>query len=149
MKGKLAVVMMVVALAGCAGKKAAGPALSPQERSRVLYEVDRQFARLAAEQGPARAFQQYADAQSLRLNPTGPNTLGRDAMAAELRDVPPGGLTWIPRFAEAAVSGELGWTWGDYLVRGPQGERRGRYVTVWRMTPLGWRIAGDIGTSAP
>ncbi len=149
MKGKLAIVMMAVALAGCAGKKAAGPTLSPQERSRALYEVDRQFARLAAEQGPARAFQQYADAQSLRLNPTGPNTIGRDAMAAELRDVPPGGLTWIPRFAEAAVSGELGWTWGDYLVRGPQGERRGRYVTVWRMTPLGWRIAGDIGTSAP
>lgn len=149
MNGNWAAVMMAAACVGCAGKKAAGPLISPQERSRALYEVDRQFARLAAEQGPARAFQQYADAQSLRLNPTGPNTVGRDALAAELRSVPPGGLTWIPRFAEAAVSGELGWTWGDYLARGPQGERRGRYVTVWRLTPAGWRIAGDIGTSAP
>lgn len=149
MNGKLAAAMMAVALAGCAGKKAAGPTLSPQERSRGLYEVDRRFARLAAEQGPARAFLQFADGQSLRLNPTGPNTHGRDAMAAELSELPPGGLTWIPRFAEAAVSGELGWTWGDYVMRGPQGERRGRYITVWRMTPLGWRIAGDIGTSAP
>ena len=149
MNGNWAAVMVAMACIGCAGRKAAGPVISPQERSRALYEVDRQFARLAAEQGAARAFQQYADGQSLRLNPVGPNVVGRDALVAELRDLPAGGLTWVPRFAEAAVSGELGWTWGDYVVRGPQGERRGRYVTVWRMTPVGWRIAGDIGTAAP
>jgi hypothetical protein len=140
--------LALLLLAGCAGSGKRQPVVPPQVRSRELYEVDRNFSRLAAEQGAAVAFGQFSEAQSLRLNPAGPNVVGRSAFMAELRELPPGALVWTPRFAEVSLSGELGWTWGDFVTRSPRGERQGRYLTVWRMTPQGWRIAADIGTEA-
>lgn len=133
-------------LAGCAHPVQPVPSVPPHVRARELFEVDRAFSRMAAEQGAAAAFGRFSDQRSLRLNPVGPNTVGRAAFMAELAGVPPGALSWAPQFSEAALSGDLGWTWGDYVLRSPEGERHGRYVTVWRMTPEGWRIAADIGT---
>lgn len=135
-----------VMLAGCAAKAPAIPRLhSPVETARELLAVDREFARLAAEQGAAVAFGSFSDERSVRINPVGPNTVGRAAFVAELRELPVGALVWEPRSAEAAHSGDLGWTWGDYVFHTPKGDRRGRYLTVWRLTPAGWRIAADIG----
>ena len=60
-------------------------------------------------------------------------------------------LTWEPEGGDVAASGDLGYTWGRYEVRGTDDRgtgwvRRGRYVTVWRHRQNGtWRVALDIG----
>jgi ketosteroid isomerase-like protein len=61
-------------------------------------------------------------------------------------------LTWRPHTAEAASSGDLGFTLGEYRLTqrssGGQVETAiGSYVTIWRRGPDGWwRAAVDIGT---
>lgn len=143
-------VIAAVMVAGCASKPAAVPRFrSPVETAAELLAVDREFARLAAEQGAAAAFGSFSDERSVRINPVGPNTVGRTAFVAELRELSVGALAWEPRSAEAAPSGDLGWTWGDYVFHTAKGDRRGRYVTVWRLTPAGWKIAADIGAPEP
>lgn len=47
--------------------------------------------------------------------------------------------------AEAARSGDLGYTWGSYTVPEARGGQRGFYVRVWVRERTGqWRIAADI-----
>ena len=53
-----------------------------------------------------------------------------------------------------AASGDLGWTWGDFVViaRGDDGEKRsyGNYVNVWKKDGEGrWRVIADIGVDTP
>jgi len=60
-------------------------------------------------------------------------------------------LTWAPVTAEAAVSGDLGFTTGRYTyrARGHDGEtvcKTGDYVTIWRRGADGrWRAILDMG----
>jgi ketosteroid isomerase-like protein len=61
-------------------------------------------------------------------------------------------LRWRPHAAEAASSGDLGFTLGEYRLTqrssGGQVETAsGSYVTIWRRGPDGrWRAVVDIGT---
>lgn len=65
---------------------------------------------------------------------------------------PPLTLTWEPRAAVAARSGELGYTIGEYLRRSAEAdgkitEKTGHYVTIWKKNAAGrWLAAVDIGT---
>ncbi|HAB19350.1 MAG TPA: nuclear transport factor 2 family protein [Verrucomicrobiota bacterium] len=130
------------------GSSTKGSASDGSANSMKLLAVDVEFAHRSATQGAAKAFSHYTDANSLRLTATGLNAVGREAFIAEFRDLPDGALTWTPRHAEVSAAGDLGWTWGDFVFRGPQGERQGRYVTVWRWRDGQWWIAADIGTAA-
>ncbi len=111
----------------------------------TALEADRAFARLAAAEGPSVAYGRFADARSLRIEPTGPNIEGRESLVKELAGLGRGEMTWTPRAGEQ--SGELGWTWGDFQVVTPKGPRTGRYLTVWRKTRDGWKVAADFGAA--
>ncbi|MEZ5355912.1 MAG: nuclear transport factor 2 family protein [Bryobacteraceae bacterium] len=63
-------------------------------------------------------------------------------------------LRWTPEFAETSRAGDLGYTVGSSKFRhkdaaGRMVENTGRYVTIWRKTSGGWKVALDIGTSGP
>ena len=113
----------------------------------TLLRVDREFSGLAASAGPAAAFARYTDSQSLQMRPGGTNGVGTAAFVSDLAGLGPGSLVWVPMRGTISRSGDLGWTWGDFVFRTPQGVRRGRYVTIWRKTPAGWKIDSDIGTN--
>lgn len=136
----LPAILAFFAVAGCctrlpAGKPDAGTAL----------EADRAFARLAAAEGPSVAYGRFADSRSLRIESEGPNIEGRESLMKELAGLGRGDLTWTPRAGEQ--SGGLGWTWGDFQVVTPKGPRTGRYLTVWRKTREGWKVAADFGAA--
>ena len=54
-------------------------------------------------------------------------------------------LTWAPVFARVSDDGTLGYTIGNYTAETPRGVVQGKYLTVWRKTPAGWRVVADIG----
>jgi ketosteroid isomerase-like protein len=65
-------------------------------------------------------------------------------------------LDWRPTAAEAAASGDLGWTVGRWEAsqRRADGSREvtgaGNYVTLWKRQADGsWKVALDIGNSDP
>lgn len=80
-------------------------------------------------------------------------TLGRaeaDAsLAKEVGDST--SLTWVPSFADASLSGDLGYSWGIWTASGrtPDGksaQRRGIYLTAWRRQADGhWKFVFDGG----
>ena len=120
-------------------------------RTEVL-EVDRAFAARAGQVGSAAAFREFMDAVDGRLIPrTGPIAVGGDAIFALMGGTAPEGgrLLWEPKEAFVAESGDLATTWGEarFVSSNPeQGERTGRYVTVWRKDEDGrWRGLIDLG----
>ena len=87
---------------------------------------------------------QFADEQILMQRPGAyPLTGRRRAVAVVGRE--PGRPVWEPRGGGAAISGELGYTWG--AVRwDAEGDAAppGYYLRVWRRQPAGWRIVLDL-----
>jgi ketosteroid isomerase-like protein len=66
-----------------------------------------------------------------------------------------GTLNWRPIYADAAESGDLGFTIGEsvFTGRGINGtvvQRFGKYLTIWRKQPDGdWRFVVDGGNASP
>lgn len=112
----------------------------------TALETDRQFARLAMQIPPADAFARYTDPRSVELPPAGPPVVGTEAIRAGLEGVPAGALEWEPQGGETARSGDLAWTWGNYILHGRKATVTGKYLSIWHMRPDGtWGLAVDIG----
>ena len=109
-----------------------------------LLALDTAFAHTAAARGTAEAMDQFADERILLQRPGAyPLTGRRRAVAAVARE--PGRPAWDPRGGGAAVSGELGYTWG--AVRwDAAGDTAapGYYLRIWRREQVGWRIVLDL-----
>lgn len=64
-------------------------------------------------------------------------------------------LTWTPVKAEMAVSGDLGYTYGNYVytVKNKEGKlvaNYGKYASIWKKQKDGqWKVVVDMGNSSP
>ena len=152
------IVLASAALALGAGIAATRAQEGDGDRAReALLRTDREFSDAAKEDGVAEAFVRYADANATML-PAGQDALtGVDAIRKQFADYPRGAtLAWKPLRAEVARSGDLGYTIGTYVARGPgadgDGEvvRYGKYCSVWKRQPDGkWKWVVDVGTPSP
>jgi ketosteroid isomerase-like protein len=71
---------------------------------------------------------------------------GKDAVAAawkSLFDGPTAPFSWEPDVVEVLASGELALSTGP--VTASTGESLGRFTSIWRLQPDGWRIVFDKG----
>lgn len=138
----------LVLFAACAG---APSATLPPDLS-VLMEADRAFAAAVAADGTEAWVSWFAE-DGAQIQPGVGEIRGRDAIRELMAglDDPNFSLTWEPRRADIAASGDLGWTTGSYVSEGigEDGQPRqaqGRYVTIWRRQPDGsWKIVMDLG----
>jgi len=59
-------------------------------------------------------------------------------------------LTWALRDEEMAASGDLAYTWGNYILRRKSGDDTqlsyGKYTTVWQKPGGEWKAILDMGT---
>ena len=118
----------------------------------VLIEADSNFSKMSENQGIAKAFIHFADTNVvlLRDNPI----KGKPALIDAYKDNMDFdfSLTWIPEFADIAKSGDLGYTWGKYLISAPDSlgntmQQTGYYVSVWKRQQDGqWKYVLDGGT---
>ena len=64
-------------------------------------------------------------------------------------------LTWTPVKAEMAASGDLGYTFGNYVLKANDKDGHpvvhyGKYATVWKKQKDGsWKVVMDMGNSSP
>ncbi|HEX5724566.1 MAG TPA: DUF4440 domain-containing protein [Longimicrobiaceae bacterium] len=123
--------------------------LDPDAAREEVMQADRDFAALAAAQGPQAAFATYAAPDGVVVGGGG-IAYGREAIRRSWegsRTV----LAWGPILGAAAASGDLGVTVGTAEGRapGPDGAERvfyTQYLSIWERQPGGeWRYAADGG----
>jgi len=115
-----------------------------------IVEAERAFAKMAAQEGVATAFEAFADSNVVLLR--GDKLIkGKDGMAAyfaagTLQDVK---LSWEPEFVDVAAAGDMAYTYGPYTfsardTTGTQVAASGYFHTVWKRQPDGaWKFVWD------
>jgi ketosteroid isomerase-like protein len=122
------------------------PALARAE----LIAVDASFSEKSEAEGGGPAFGAYVADDGAMLGGEGEMTCGRSAVAKALSNTAPGVLTWEPRIADVAPSGDLGFTVGVATIHGRDQTRWSKYLTVWKRQRDGeWRFVSDGGNPAP
>lgn len=121
---------------------------------RRVFETDSLFSVSSDREGAAAAFA----ANVAEYGATFAGTLiviGPQAVRAQLEPQGAGSLTWVPIFADAAESADLGFSVGEYVFtgRGSSGavtQRFGKYLSVWKLQSDGkWRFVVDGGSPSP
>lgn len=127
-------------------------AASLKDYQTQLLNADRAFDRATAENGSA-AWASFFAEDGRMIRGDGQIVAGRPAirqLMAPLLDNRDNSLRWEPDFAESSKSGDLGYTTGKSKLHTKDGDREGRYVTIWRRDKSGqWKVALDIGVSNP
>ena len=123
---------------------------------RQVRQADSAFALAADLQGTGFAFAQYVAPQGVVFSGS-EIVIGTDAVRALFDEQQRAGgtLNWRPVYADAAESGDLGFTIGEYVFtgRGTTGtvvQRFGKYLTIWKKQADGeWRFMVDGGNTSP
>lgn len=122
-----------------------------------IRETDQQFSMLAEKQGIPKAFTTYAATEAIKLNDGAAPTVGFDSLRAQMARLPRSRdkLSWQPLKVDAALSGDMGYSFGQWMLTSPQAGgktslRYGVYVTVWKRQRNGeWRFVVDGGNQTP
>ena len=123
---------------------------------REVRQADSAFALAADLQGTGFAFGQYVAPQGVVFSGS-EIVIGMEAVRALFDEQQRAGgtLNWRPVYADAADSGDLGFTVGEYVFtgRGTTGtvvQRFGKYLTIWKKQADGeWRFVVDGGNTSP
>jgi ketosteroid isomerase-like protein len=121
-----------------------------QVSSDRLLEIDAAFSAAAVKHGTGPAFERFAAPNAMAVGGGqfifGPAAIG-EAFASGPDDV----VSWVPRFADVAESGDLGFTVGDAIFELVEvGTFFTKYLTVWQRQDDGrWRFVADFGNSRP
>jgi len=119
----------------------------------ALLKTDIEFAKASVATSAAEAFALYLADDAMQMPAGGNPVVGKKAILAEMGSGYV--LSWEPKKAEVAKSGDLGWTWGTYELHTKDAEgkpivRYGKYVNVWRKQKDGtWKVILDMGNASP
>ena len=120
----------------------------PEEKQEVM-EADRAFSKMSFEKGMKVAFLEYIDSNGVLLRPNQFPIVGADAIdfLSQINDSAYT-LQWEPKNGAVAQSGELGYTYGLYVLK-PSGKDTtlyGTYVSIWKKQLNGsWKFVLDSG----
>ena len=123
------------------------------ERKKLL-DTDYEFARTSVKKGPSAAFYLYLADNAMQLPEGGLPIYGRNAIYETMKG-DHYDLLWTPVKADVARSGDLGWTWGKFVVvirnnDGTETKQYGKYLNIWRKQPDGkWKVVVDMGNASP
>jgi len=121
--------------------------------SGLLMQLEAEFAADVAQHGHAAFVTHFAE-DGVEVVDGG----GFDSLDAIRKQPPwPEGttLTWTPIKAEMAASGDLGYTYGNYVFTGRDKEGKlvtsyGKYTSIWRKQKDGqWKVVVDMGNASP
>ncbi|MBE0642237.1 MAG: nuclear transport factor 2 family protein [Bacteroidales bacterium] len=126
------------------------PAQNPNPEEEAIVATDLAFSYLCREKGMKEAFLAYA-AEDILLYRDGPGIIyGRNALRELYNtiELPAMEFSWMPEGARVAESGELGYSWGEYTITYPGNNttKKGKYLSVWKLTREEWKLAADCGS---
>jgi ketosteroid isomerase-like protein len=153
MKTKLLAGLLVVVCAG--GFTWRAQSQSKAANAAPLIKMEAAFEKTTAEQGFDGFMSYFAD-DAADLPNGGPLVSGKENIRQALGPWPEGlSLKWTPVHADMAASGDLGFTYGTYVLKskdkdGNPTTRYGKYATVWRRQKDGaWKVVMDMGNASP
>lgn len=125
------------------------PNTEPAEQRAEVLSVDAAFSAASVAQGSGPAFEQFAAPNAAAVS--GPAfVFGPEAIGAAFASEPGDVVSWVPRFADAAASGDLAFTVGEAIFDLSVGTFYSKYLTVWQKQNTGeWKWVADFGNSRP
>jgi len=121
------------------------------EAGNVLSDTDRFYSALSARNGMNAAFLEMFDSAGVMLRANHQPVEGYEAIRALLMSESDSSftLTWEPKFAKMAASGDLGYTYGTYQIKDKAKDSIvgvGKYATIWvRKSDGKWKAILDTG----
>lgn len=137
-------ILAVFSLIACCNK-------SQKDQTKLLSDTDRFYSNLSAEKGMNASFLEMFDSAGVMLNANQMPIEGFQAIKASIMSESDSAftLTWEPRFAKIAASGELGYTYGTYQIKSKATDSItgvGKYATIWIKRSDGkWKAILDTG----
>jgi ketosteroid isomerase-like protein len=126
------------------------PSVTKEEITREIFETEKAFERMAEEKSIAEAFYYYADENAVIIREHDTLITGKENIKAyyEARELKNATVKWTPDFVEVSESGDLGYTYGQYLwtILSPEdtSEFKGVFHTVWKKQEDGsWKYVWD------
>ena len=117
-----------------------------------IMETDRAFSRLSEEKGMKQAFLEYIDSNGVLLRPGHFPLMGADAIDYLIQQNDSTySLKWEPKSGVVAESGEMGYTYGIYVLQPSIKDTLlyGTYVSIWKKQSDGnWKFVLDTGNEA-
>ena len=133
------------------------PAFATEQKStngpELLMRLEAEFAADAAQHGHD-AFLHYFAEDGVELDDGG-GIVSKDDMRKQPAWVEGTSLTWTPVHADMAASGDLGYTYGTYILKhkdksGKMVTDYGKYTSIWKKQKDGtWKVVVDMGNSSP
>lgn len=124
-----------------------------QEKQKLL-QVDVDFSNYSKLYGVNKAFLKYVAENGVLLRQNHYPIVGYDKVKEFFQNPDTSfTLTWLPDFADVAISGELGYTYGIYKLqvtddKGQPVIYNGTYVSIWKKDREGnWKFVLDSGNS--
>lgn len=107
-----------------------------------IVDADIAFSDMSKEKGMKNAFIEYIDNEGLLLRPDHLPVKGADAIDFLSQvDDSSYNLNWIPEGAQISTSGDMGFTYGIYTLKGEDTVFEGTYVNIWKKQPDGkWKF---------
>jgi ketosteroid isomerase-like protein len=126
------------------------------DAAREVRQADSAFALAADLEGTGIAFARYVAPHGVVFAGS-EIVMGADAVKAvfDEQQRTGGTLNWRPVYADAADSGDLGFSVGEYVftgrgINGTVVQRFGKYLTIWRkLSGDDWRFVVDGGNMSP
>jgi ketosteroid isomerase-like protein len=119
----------------------------------LLVQLEADFAKAVAEHGRAAFVTYFAD-DGVELE-NGGGIASRDAIGKQPAWPEGTSLTWTPVKADMAASGDLGYTYGNYVFKSKDKDGKlvtyyGKYTSIWKKQKDGsWKVVVDMGNSSP
>jgi ketosteroid isomerase-like protein len=119
----------------------------------LLRQLEAEFAADVAQHGHDAFITHFADDGVEIVDGGGINT--KDDMRKQPAWPEGTSLTWTPVKAEMAASGDLGYTYGNYVYTAKNKEGKlvtnyGKYTSIWKKQKDGpWKVVVDMGNSSP
>ncbi len=119
---------------------------SDKEKLEVI-NTDKAFSQMSEEKGMKDAFIFYAAEDVIKPQEGSQPVVSREALIKSFEGFQRRAtLTWYP--VKADVSGDLGYTFGNWKRVSATDTLYGNYVSIWRRQPNGeWRFVLDTGNS--
>jgi ketosteroid isomerase-like protein len=119
----------------------------------LLFQLEANFAADVARHGHDAFLTYFAEDGVEVVDGGGINT--REAMSKQPPWPEGTTLTWTPVKADMAASGDLGYTYGNYIYTAKNKEGKvvanyGKYASIWKKQKDGqWKVVVDMGNSSP
>jgi ketosteroid isomerase-like protein len=126
-----------------------------QKQTDSIIKTDIVFSDMSVKLGNEKAFMYYCSDSAVLFREGSYPIIGRDSLLASFlkQKSTKRTLSWKPTKADIALSNDLGYTIGEWLLSiadssGKMKEYRGHYFTIWKKQTDGkWKFVVDGGTS--